>query len=165
MQSPAGDSASYPTSSSAPGNIEQRKRNFHASSQSITTSEVLSQGQKRRLQSKRAIRKLKDRAHKAEIKASETKEYFEEKLSSQKEVYSSVAVRYKSDRDSLHQQNKSLVAQLVAQKSASSPALASELKQTQLQLKTAQLHIEKLERSRRALATETLGRYFESTQP
>jgi hypothetical protein len=93
MQSPDGDSVLNSTSSSAHGNIEQLRRDFLASYQAIKTSAVLSKGQKRRLQTKRALRKARDRAYTAEITeitTCETTEYFEDKLSSQEEVYSSV---------------------------------------------------------------------------
>ena len=136
MQSPVIDSVSVSSASKIPGPVEQRKIDFRASIQSTPTSKVLSSGQKRRLKQKRALRVARDKVCKAEIALIETKEYFEDKLSSQKSEYSGVVDRYKSDR-------KSLATQVETQK----------------------LHIEKLERDRRSLATNSISRYFESLPP
>ena len=94
-----------------PGSIEQRKRDFHSSVQTDSTK-PLTKGQKRSLRKKRKLQADKDEKCKTLIASDEAIEALKEQLAAQKEVYASVAQRYKSDRDSLAEQNSTLRAEI-----------------------------------------------------
>ena len=145
-----------------PGNIEQRKRDFHSSLQTDSTK-TLTKGQKRSLRRKRKLRVDRDAKCKAVIAFEEEKDALKAQLASQEEDFASVAQRYKSDRDSLVEQNSTLLAEIEVLKSAEIPAASSdELTKTQLELQNAKRQIEKLKHLKRDLATDGIARFFDS---
>ena len=144
-----------------PGNIEQRKRDFHSSIQ-IDSTKTLTDAHKRNLRRKRARLEAKNAQCKALIASDEAIEALKEQLAAQKEDYASVAQRYKSDRDSLAAQNSTLRAEIEVLKRPVPAAPSDELEKTQLELQNAKRQIEKLERTKRDLATDGLTRYFDS---
>ena len=142
----------------SPGNIEKQTRDFQSSIPDDSTT-VLTASKKRRYRYQRAFQSLIDGKIKAEIALDEQREAFEEKLSAQKEVYSAVAERYRSDCQSKDQRISALRSELDELKDASE---TDKLQQTQLELQNAKRQIQKLERSKRDLATGNLTRYFDS---
>ena len=145
-----------------PGNIEQRKRDFHSSLQTDSTK-TLTKGQKRSLRRKRKLQADKDEKCKTLIAFEEEKVALKAQLASQEEDFASATHRYKSDRDSLAEQNSALLAEIEVLKSAEIPAASSEeLTKTQLELQNAKRQIEKLKHLKRDLATDGIARFFDS---
>ena len=144
-----------------PGNIEQRKRDFHSSLQTDSTK-TLTKGQKRSLRRKRKLQADKDEKCKTLIAFEEEKVALKAQLASQEEDFASATHRYKSDRDSLAKQNSTLRVEIEVLKRPVPTAPSDELEKTQLELQNAKRQIEKLERTKRDLATDGLTRYFDS---
>ena len=144
-----------------PGNIAQLKRNFHSSVPTDSTT-TLTKGQKSHLRKKRKLQALKNEKCKALLAAEEETDTLKAQLAAQKEDYSSVAQRYKSDRDSLAEQNSILRAEIEVLRRPVPAAPSDELAKTQLELQNAKRQIETLKRTRRDLATDSLTRYFDS---
>ena len=92
------------------GNIEQKKRDFQSSVQTDSTK-ALTKGQRRSCRRKRKLRADRDAKCKTLIAFEEEKDALKAQIASQKEDFASAAQRYKSDRDSLAEQNSALLAE------------------------------------------------------
>ena len=138
---------------------------MHAEHDEVQTdsTKTLTKGKKRSLRRKRKLRSDRDAKCKAVIAFEEEKDALKAQLASQEEDFASVAQRYKSDRDSLVEQNSTLLAEIEVLKSAEIPAASSdELTKTQLELQKAKRQIEKLKHLKRDLATDGIARFFDS---
>ena len=146
-----------------PGNIEQKKRDFQSSVQTDSTK-ALTKGQRRSCRRKRKLRADRDAKCKTLIAFEEEKDALKAQLASQKEDFASAAQRYKSDRDSLAEQNSTLLAEIEVLKRPVPAASSEELTKThwQLELQNAKRQIEKLKHLKRDLASDSLNCFFDS---